>query len=183
LPISIYLWIAGAAENARLGVHHPADQNQEAQMGTVRWIFAALHLLALGIGLGAIWWRARALRGTLDREGLKRLFYADNLWGAAALLWILTGLVRAFTGLEKGSDYYLNSTAFVIKMILLAIVLLLEIWPMTTFIRWRIHLARGGKVDVDHRRANLFTTISMVQAGLIVLMVFAATAMARGLGS
>ena len=32
----------------------------------VRWLFAWLHQLGLGIGLGAIWARARALRGLVD---------------------------------------------------------------------------------------------------------------------
>jgi putative membrane protein len=148
----------------------------------IRWIFAALHLLALGIGLGAIWWRARALQAALDRDSLRHVFYADNLWGVAALLWISTGLLRAFAGLEKGSAYYLDSSAFWIKMSLLGLVLLLEIWPASTWIRWRMRLARDETIRIDTRRMRLFAVISMVQAALIVLMVFAATAMARGLG-
>jgi putative membrane protein len=147
-----------------------------------RWIIAALHLLALGIGLGAIWWRARALRGVLDEDGLRRVFYADNLWGIAALLWISTGLVRAFAGLEKGTDYYLANNVFWIKMGLLALVLLLEVWPASTWVRWRIRLARGQAIDIDPGRVNLFANISIIQAVLIVAMVFAATAMARGFG-
>lgn len=76
----------------------------------IRWIVAALHLLALGVGLGAVWARGRALRGELDAQGLLRVFYADTLWGIAAGIWIATGLARAFTGLEKGSAYYLHTT-------------------------------------------------------------------------
>ena len=148
----------------------------------IRWIFAALHLLALGIGLGAIWWRARALRSTLDLDGIRRVLYADNLWGIAAVLWILTGLARAFAGLEKGTGYYLNSSAFWIKMALLAIILLLEIWPASTWVRWRIRMARGEEIDVDTRRTSLFASISIIQSALIIAMIFAATAMARGLG-
>lgn len=152
-------------------------------MSYSRWILAALHLLALGIGLGAIWWRARALGNELDEEHLKWLFYADNLWGIAAVLWIVTGLLRAFAGFEKGSDYYLNNSAFLIKMGLLGIILLLEIWPASTFVRWRIQRGRGQAIDIDSGRTSLFATISMIQALLVVLMVFAATAMARGFGS
>jgi putative membrane protein len=148
----------------------------------IRWIFAALHLLALGIGLGAIWWRSRSLRGELDPQGLRRVFYADNLWGLAALLWISTGLLRAFAGLEKGTDYYLNSSAFWLKMSLLAIVLLLEIWPASSLVRLRMRLARGEAMDLNPQRKNLFATISVIQAGLVIAMIFAATAMARGLG-
>ena len=148
---------------------------------TVRWILAALHLLALGIGLGAIWWRARSLRGHLDQSGIRRILFADTLWGIAALLWISTGLVRAFSGLEKGSAYYLASSAFWIKMSLLALVLLLEIFPMITFINWRIKLSRREPVDTS--RVGLFANISLIQVVLIIVMVFTATAMARGLGA
>jgi len=145
------------------------------------WIVAAIHLLALGNGLGAIWARSRALKGLPDPASLQRALYADTLWGVAALLWITTGLARAFTGLEKGSAYYLNNNAFWLKMALLGLILLLEIWPMVTLIRWRIQLSRGA--DIDTRNAKHFAHISVAQAALVILMVFAATAMARGIGA
>ena len=72
-------------------------------------IVAALHYLALAIGLPAVFLRGRALKGTLDDAGLRRLFAADSAWGVAAALWVATGLLRAFAGLEKGSAYYLQS--------------------------------------------------------------------------
>lgn len=146
----------------------------------VRWLVATLHLLALGIGLGAVWVRGRSLRSTLDPTALRRAFHADALWGVAAVIWISTGLWRAFGGLEKGSVYYLNSTAFWIKMALLGLILVLEVWPMATLIRWRVRQARGEAIDTH--QATLFGTISYVQAALVVAMVLAATAMARGLG-
>jgi putative membrane protein len=148
----------------------------------IRWVVAALHLLALGIGLGAIWWRGLSLRGELTGDSIKRVLYADNLWGFAALLWISTGLARAFAGLEKGSAYYLSNEAFWIKMALLVIILLLEIWPASTWVKWRIRMARGEQVQIDPDRKRLFSNISFIQSALIVGMVFAATAMARGLG-
>ena len=147
----------------------------------LRWIFAALHLLGLGLGLGAIWARSRDLRGTLDADSLRRVFYADTLWAIAAGLWIVTGLVRAFGGLEKGTAYYLASNVFWLKMSLLGLILLLEIWPMVTLIRWRIRLARG--LTIDTQSAGSFALISIAQAVLVTAMVFAATAMARGLGA
>ena len=147
---------------------------------TIQWIFAALHVLALGIGLGAIWGRRRAFLGLLDDRGLDRLFYADSMWGMAALLWVLTGLARAFGGLGKGTAYYLASDAFIIKMALSVLILLLEIGPMITPIRWRRARRRG--LSIDTSRARTYATISTIQALLLVGMVLAATAMARGLG-
>ena len=146
----------------------------------VRWLVAAVHLAALGVGLGAVWARARALRAPLDAAGYRRVFYADSWWGIAALLWISTGLMRAFGGLEKGTDYYLHNPFFLTKMTLLVAVLALEVWPMATLIRWRIARRKGEAVDTS--RAPTVALISTTQAAAVVAMVLAATAMARGLG-
>jgi len=144
----------------------------------LRTLVASAHLLALGIGLGALWARGRALRGELDAPGLKRVFLADNFWGVAAALWVGTGLWRAFGGLEKGAAYYLDSSAFSVKMGLFAAVGLLEIWPMAMLIAWRIRMAKGREVET--RPARMFARISDLQVGLLVAMVLAAVAMARG---
>ena len=144
----------------------------------LRILVAAAHLLALGIGLGALWARGRALRGELNLPGLKRVFLADNFWGVAAALWVGTGLWRAFGGLEKGAAYYLDSSAFAVKMGLFAAVGVLELWPMAMLIAWRIRLAKGGTVEPRHART--FARISELQVGLLVAMVLAAVAMARG---
>jgi putative membrane protein len=146
----------------------------------LRWFLADIHLLGLGIGLGSIWARARSLQGPLDPAGLRRVFYADSWWGIAALLWLVTGSIRAFGSLEKGSAYYLHNHFFLAKMGLLGLILALEVSPMVTLIRWRIQLARGQQPDTA--AAPRFARISMLQAVLVVLMVLAATAMARGLG-
>lgn len=147
----------------------------------LRWLIATLHLLALPIGLAAVWTRAVAVRRARMAEDLRPVFVADNLWGLAAVLWIGTGLARAFGGLEKGTSYYLHSHVFYAKMVLLGAILLLEIWPMTTLIRWRINLRRG--IAVDTSPAPAIARISRIQAAIVVLMVFAATALARGMFS
>jgi putative membrane protein len=147
----------------------------------MRWLFAVLHLLGLGIGLGAVWARARALRGPLDVAGLRRVFYADGWWGVAAAIWIGTGLVRVIGGMEKGLDYYLQNHVFWGKMTLLLAVLALEIAPMVALIRWRAQVARGETPDT--RLAGRYATISYVEVVLVVLMVLAASAMARGIGA
>lgn len=145
---------------------------------TLRWLLASLHLLALPLGLGSVWIRSRALTAARTNQDLKRVFVADNLWALAAALWIATGLWRVFSGLEKGSNYYLHNRVFYTKMGLLLLILLLEIWPIVTLIRWRNAVARG--VTVDLAPAGRLARISRIQAALVVLMVFAATAMARG---
>ncbi|MGH7278387.1 MAG: DUF2214 family protein [Candidatus Rokuibacteriota bacterium] len=143
-------------------------------------LLSALHLLALAIGLPSVFLRGRALRGRLDADGLRRLFAADSVWGVAALLWVVTGLLRAFGGFEKGSAFYLASALFWTKMGLFLAVVALEIWPMLTFIRWRRQLARGQAPDTS--RARALYTVGHIQLALAVVIVFVAAFMARGFG-
>jgi putative membrane protein len=143
-------------------------------------VVSSLHLLALAIGLPAVFLRGRALKGQLDADGLRRLLAADNAWGVAAVLWIVTGLLRAFGGLEKGTDFYLRSPLFWTKMALFLLILLLEIRPMVTFIRWRIQVGRG--LPVDTSVARRLYTLNHIELALLVVMVFVAGMMARGIG-
>ena len=146
----------------------------------IRWIFAAAHLLTFGLGLVAILSRSRALRETTRPTDLKKVFAADNLWGLAALLWLGTGLARVFGEMEKGSAYYGANWVFWLKMVLFGLIFVLEIWPMTTLIRWRIQTARRQEPNLAP--AQTFANIGRIQAVLLVLIVLAATAMARGYG-
>ncbi|HEV8441765.1 MAG TPA: DUF2214 family protein [Methylomirabilota bacterium] len=143
-------------------------------------IVSALHVLALAIGLPGVFLRGRALKGPLDADGLRRLLSADTFWGVAAVLWIVTGALRAFGGLEKGAQFYLISPLFWTKLALFAAVLCLEIWPMLTFIRWRVQRSRGQTPDTS--RAGALYLINHVEMALVVVIVFVASFMARGFG-
>lgn len=143
---------------------------------------AGFHLIALGLGLGAVINRGTFLREVPDPLSLRRVFRADTLWGLAALLWITTGVARYLLGIEKSTAYYNSNYFFLAKMILLLMIFLLEIWPMVTLIRWRTAVRRGASAGVVAvpATARRIATISHMQALLVVLMVFAAVAMARG---
>ncbi len=144
---------------------------------------AALHYLALALGLGAVFARGLRLRdlrrAPSDGEALARLFRADTFWGLSALLWIGTGLVRAFGGLEKSSAFYLRNGFFWLKMGLFVAVLALEIFPMITFVRWRIAQTRGG-AEVAGAPLAVLVRLNDLEVALVVFIPFAASLMARG---
>ena len=99
-------------------------------MSSLSWALAALHLLALALGWGGVWARALALRQNARPDQLRWVFYADNAWGLAALLWLSTGLWRAFGGMEKGTAYYLGNWLFLTKMGLFVLIL------PSKFVQW-----------------------------------------------
>lgn len=144
-------------------------------------LLSTLHVLALAVGLSGVFLRGRALRRVPEQpEAVAAVLRADNAWGVAALLWLATGLLRAFAGFEKGTDYYLHSGAFWVKMGLFAAVLALEVWPMSTFIGWRIRQARHQRLDLS--RVGGLQRVNDAEVVLIVAIPFVASAMARGLG-
>ncbi|MBC3346133.1 DUF2214 family protein [Pseudomonas sp. SWRI196] len=145
------------------------------------WSLAAIHLLAFALGFWAVLARGTALRrlaGGMD--AVRNVLMADNLWGLSALVLLVTGGMRAFGGFEKGTDYYLHQPLFHLKMTLFVLILLLEIAPMIALIKWRMALGKGHAIDPS--KAGRFARISHIEALLLVLMVIAATGMARGVG-
>jgi putative membrane protein len=141
-------------------------------------VVSSLHVLALATGLPAVTLRGHALRGPFDDRAFRRMFVADTLWGVAAIVWLATGLLRAFGGLEKGSAFYLGSTLFWTKMALFLLVVLLEIYPMTMLIRWRIARRHGDAPDTSSART--LYVVNHVEMVLVVVIVFVASFMARG---
>ena len=139
-------------------------------------LVSSLHILAFGMGLGSVFMRGIYLR-RIQGDGIQRMFMADNIWGLAALLWIATGLLRAFAGLEKGTHFYLESTLFWVKMGLFVLLFSIELVPMITFIRWRIQLGRGERVDTS--RAAMLARINDLEIFLVLAILVTATFMAR----
>ncbi|WP_336353021.1 DUF2214 family protein [Pseudomonas atacamensis] len=144
-----------------------------------QWVLAAIHLFAFALAFWAALTRGTAFRKLSAGTGeVKRVLLADNLWGLSALTLLITGAMRAFGGYEKGSDYYLHQPLFHLKMTLFLLILLMELAPMITLIKWRIASSRGAALDSG--RAKLYARISHVEALLLILMMIAATGMARG---
>ena len=148
----------------------------------LRLTLAALHLIALGLGLGAVISRGTALRESPSNTALRRAFRADTMWGIAAVLWIATGVWRMVAGLEKPSAYYYTNPVFHAKMGLFALILILEIWPMLTLMRWRRSHRRGESADrlMSGGAGKRIALISHIEALVVVGMVFVAVALARG---
>ncbi len=148
-------------------------------------LIASLHFLALGIGLGSVFMRGRYFKALAENPNseldLKRLIIADNFWGVGALLWILTGAGRAFGGLEKGTEWYLHNPLFHLKMTLFILVFVLEMMPMVALIKARVRTGKGKPHGMTAEKLKLYRRLNHFEAMLVFIIIFVASAMARGL--
>jgi putative membrane protein len=148
--------------------------------------FASSHYLALGLGFFGVAYRGVALKESLQgftKDRAQKVFLGDAFWGVAALLWIATGLMRAFGGIEKGSDFYLNNHIFWTKMLLFGVICGIETKPMITFIKWRGVFKGGQTPTVTQEQIRQLRIINHIEMFLLVVMIFLAGLMARGFGS
>ena len=83
---------------------------------TLRLVLAWLHLLALAVGLGGVWARARALDDSLrnpeDPRAIRRALVGDAWWGIALVTWLATGVWRLLAGTGQAPSSYVESTPF-----------------------------------------------------------------------
>jgi putative membrane protein len=143
----------------------------------VSGLLSAIHVLALALGLGAVYMRGQALARPLDDAGWRGLLAADNAWGIAAGLWIASGLARVFFG-GKESSFYWRNGFFWLKLTLFGLVFLLELTPMVTFMRARSAQRRGA--PLPQFPVETFRRINSAELALVVVIVFVAAFMARG---
>jgi putative membrane protein len=150
----------------------------------LRLTLAALHLFALAFGPASAYVRGRALsERPLTIASVSRAFVADSWWGAAAGLWIVTGMWRLLGGTEKETHFYVDNRFFMAKMSILLVILVLEVRPMIILIWWRRALKKSAETwSPDERAAAWITKTSYIQVALVLLMVIAAVAMARWYG-
>jgi len=153
-------------------------------MQRMRILLAGLHLLALSLGMMAVVLRGSALKESPTVASLRRAVRMDNIWGIAAVLWLITGLWRLFGQTEKPTAYYYDNQWFLLKMGLFVLIVLLEIGPMLTLLRLRKGLRSGAAPDtlVAPGVGRRIALIGHIQATLGLAMIFAAVAMARGYG-
>ena len=150
---------------------------ESAGVVVVAALLSAIHLLTLALGAGAVFARGRAMSRPLDEEGWRRLLAADNAWGAAAGLWIASGLGRVFFG-GRQPEFYWGNGFFWVKLALFGLVFVLELAPMITFIR--VRRARSRRIALPPFSIDLFRRINAAELTLVVLIVSVAAFMARG---
>lgn len=137
--------------------------------------FAFLHHLAAFALVAALAAEMVLLRNEVTPQGARRLQVIDAAYGASAGILLVVGLLRVFY-FEKGASYYFQSAPFIAKLALFLAVALLSIYPTLTFRRWN----RQGIPAAEAVRT--VRKVVHTQLGGVVLILFFAAMMARGVG-
>ena len=144
-------------------------------------ILAIAHHLAVFTLFGVLLAEIVLLRPGIAGDRLRQIGTIDAIYGAAAGLVLVIGVLRVLFG-DKGADYYMHNWAFWLKMAAFVVVGLLSVPPTIAILGWRRKLAAdpGFVPGADLvARLRLFLTGELVAFAFIPAF---AAAMARGYG-
>jgi putative membrane protein len=122
-----------------------------------------------------------AYRKNLSMEEVRRIQRVDLTYGISAGLLLIIGVLRVLF-FEKGVNFYVHNPFFWVKMAAFVIVAFLSVDPTIRFIRWNKSLRHSQLPeinDAEYKRTRLLLTLELI--GILVIL-FAAPMMARGVG-
>src|SRR5207237_8561489 len=107
----------------------------------------------------------------------RRLLRADFIFGAAATVVLVAGMLRvAF--FEKGREYYWHDLYFLIKFGAFIAAALISIYPTRTFLSWSRGLKAGVAPGVPEARTRRVRLCLMLELTAIVVILAWAALMA-----
>ncbi len=142
---------------------------------------AFLHHLAAFTVVGALVAEVVLFKPPLNVLQARRLQRADSIFGISAGVLLVVGLLRVVY-FEKGPGYYFTDAFFLTKFVAFLLAAVISIYPTVLFLSWRKALKQGiepAMSAVQIRRARLCL---MLELTAIVVILFCAPFMARGLG-
>jgi putative membrane protein len=144
-------------------------------------VMAFLHHLMAFTLVACVVYEFIAYRKGLSIEEARRIQRADLMYGISAGLLLIVGVLRVLY-FEKGPTYYTHNPFFWLKMNAFLVVGLLSIDPTIRYLRWNKTLKEDRLPEIsdkEFRRTRLILTVEVI--GLVVIL-FAAALMARGIG-
>ena len=144
-------------------------------------IMAFLHHLAAFSVVGALAAEVVLFKLPLTVVQARRVQRVDQVFGAAATVLLVGGLLRVFY-FEKGAGYYFANAFFLTKFTLFILAALISIYPTVLFISWNKALKQGEAPAITPQAASRARMCMMLELTAIVAILFCAPFMARGIG-
>ena len=111
----------------------------------------------------------------------RRIQRADRTYAIAAILVLIFGILRVVY-FEKGVDYYLGNTFFLLKIGLFVAVGLLSIYPTIYFQRWNADLNQDIAPEISVQSVQKIRKIMHTELVGILGILLCASLMAKGFG-
>ena len=144
-------------------------------------IMAFLHHLAAFTLVGSLIYEHTTFRKDLSLTEARRIQRMDLIYGISAGFILVVGLLRVFF-FEKGAAYYAHNWFFWTKMAGFALAALLSIYPTIRFVSWNQSFARNQVPEISDQDLSRIKLVLRLELAAIVLILFSAAMMARGLG-
>ena len=144
-------------------------------------LMAFLHHLAAFTLVAALAVEVALFRPPLSVAQAQRLLRTDAVFGAAATLVLIVGLLRV-TYFEKGPAYYWHDSYFLLKLSAFIVAGLISIYPTVTFLSWKRELGSGTAPQPSAERTRRVRLCLMLELAAILVILFGAALMARGFG-
>ena len=144
-------------------------------------LMAYFHYSAIFLLFAFLTVEVMLLRNPLDAATVRLLVRVDRWYFAAAILTLVSGLMRFFWGV-KGAGFYTANPMFHIKVTLFVAIGILSILPTLQFIRWAKKLAADAPFEAPEAERKRARRLVMVEIHLATILPLLAVFMARGIG-
>jgi len=144
-------------------------------------LFAFLHHIAAFVLFSAIIVEFVVIRDELTVRTAQRLIRTDAVVGISAAAVLVIGILRVVF-FEKGTDYYMHSVPFMVKITLFVLIALLSIYPTMKFLSWRSAVKQGKPPAVDAGTVIRIRMALHIELTGIAVLILMAAMMARGVG-
>ncbi|HZO22783.1 MAG TPA: DUF2214 family protein [Steroidobacteraceae bacterium] len=144
-------------------------------------LMAFVHHLAAFTLVGALAAEVVLFKPPLTVPQARRVQRADLVFGAAATLVLVVGLLRVFF-FEKGAGYYFSNVFFLTKLSLFILAGLISIYPTVLFLSWSKTLRQGNTPTIAPEQVRRARMCMMLELTAILGILICAPLMARGFG-
>lgn len=144
-------------------------------------IAAYLHYLSIGVIFAALITEFLTLKQELNLKDAWRILWADSAYGAAAVVILVTGILRVLY-FAKDTAYYMNNPIFWAKVGFYLLVGLVSLYPTISFLTWIKSLMNNQAPEItlnQYQRLRGIIVFELVGFSVIPLL---ASMMARGVG-
>ena len=144
-------------------------------------VMAFLHHLSAFTVVGALVAEVVLFKPPLTVVQTRRLQRTDNLFGISAGVLLAVGLLRVVY-FEKGAGYYFADAFFLAKLSAFLVAAAISIYPTVLFLSWGKALKQGVVPEMSATQVRRTRLCLMLEMTAIVVILFCAPFMARGIG-